>query len=49
MTSDIKPKKVGNWEYIIEKDESNGMKVSIRIFADEKLLRAKKDYLPIRD
>ncbi len=38
MTTNINPKKVGKWEYIIEKDENIGMKVPIRIFADEQLI-----------
>ena len=32
------PKKIGDMEYIIEPDSSNGMNVPVRIFADEKLL-----------
>jgi len=32
------PKKIGDMEYIIEPDSSNGMNVAVRIFADEKLL-----------
>ncbi len=38
MATNINPKKVGKWEYIIEKDEKIGMKVPIRIFADEQLI-----------
>ncbi len=38
MPTNIKPKKVGDGQYIIEKDESIGMNVPIRIFADEQLL-----------
>ncbi|HET6516752.1 MAG TPA: RtcB family protein [Nitrosopumilaceae archaeon] len=33
------PKKIGDMEYIIEPDSSNGMNVPVRIFADEQLLK----------
>ena len=39
MIPTITPKKVGNMEYIIETDQSKGMKVPIRIFADESLIQ----------
>ncbi|MCH7968077.1 MAG: RtcB family protein [Thaumarchaeota archaeon] len=36
--STTSPKKIGEMEYIIEPDSTNGMKVPIRIFANESLL-----------
>ena len=36
--STTSPKKIGKMEYIIEPDSTNGMKVPIRIFANESLL-----------
>ena len=36
--STVSPKKIGEMEYIIEPDSTNGMKVPIRIFANESLL-----------
>ncbi len=35
----ITPKKVGDLEYIIEPDSTNGMNVPVRIFADETLMQ----------
>ena len=32
------PKKIGDLEYIIDADSSNGMNVPVKIFSDEKLL-----------